>query len=101
VSILHIDTLYSIFNLFQLIELTQRTQPPPDLFTLQDGFLLRPDEIKEKFTEKRIHNRRWKKKLILPKALSEEEFKAKCREEASKILLQVRKLQSSKITLFV
>ena len=76
--------------MLQLIELTQRTQPPPDLFTLQDGFLLRPDEIKEKFTEKRIHNRRWKKRLILPKEMSEEEFKARCRIEAANILLQVK-----------
>uniref|UniRef100_A0A7M5WJP8 Uncharacterized protein n=1 Tax=Clytia hemisphaerica TaxID=252671 RepID=A0A7M5WJP8_9CNID len=76
------------FSTFQLIELTQRSQPPPDLLTLQDGFLLRPDEIKEKFTGKRIHNRRWKKRLLLPKELNEEEFKSQCRVEASKILLQ-------------
>ena len=81
----------------QLIELTQRSQPPPDLFTLQDGFLLRPDEIKEKFTGKRIHNRRWKKRLLLPKEMNEEEFKAQCRIEASKILLQVTVLYISTV----
>ena len=70
--------------------MTQRTKPPPDLFAIQDGFLLRPDEIKEKFTGRRIHNRRWKKRLLLPEELSEEEFKAHCRVEASKILLQVK-----------
>lgn len=73
-----------------MIELAIRKQPPPDLITLENGFLLRPDEIQEKFIQKRIVNRRWKKRLILPKPLSEEEFVQQCREHASKILLQVK-----------
>ena len=69
-----------------------RKQPPPDLIALENGFLLRPDEIQEKFIQKRIVNRRWKKRLVLPKPLSEEEFVQQCREHASKVLLQVKSI---------
>ena len=82
-----------------MIEFTQRRQPPPDLITIENGFLLRPDEIKTKFTEKRIVNRRWKRRLILPKPLTEDEFVAQCREEAEKVLLQVYKLEQIKCTI--
>jgi len=71
-----------------LIELAIRKQAPPDLFTLENGFLLRPDEIAAKFTVKIIDNRRWKKRVMIPEALSEEEFVKQCREEAAKVLLQ-------------
>ncbi|XP_065644149.1 large ribosomal subunit protein bL17 [Hydra vulgaris] len=71
-----------------LIELTQRTQPPPDLFALENGFLLRPDEITAKFTEKQLINRRWKKRIVFPTSTSTEQFVATCRNEAENILLK-------------
>jgi len=71
-----------------LIELTKRKQPPPDItIVLQDGFLLRPDEIDAKFIQKKMINRRWKKRTVYPEPLSESEYVARCREEAGKILL--------------
>jgi len=72
-----------------LIELTQRKQAPPDiLVTLENGFLLRPDEIEEKFTTRKLINRKWKKRIELPVKLTEEEYVAQCKIEAANILLQ-------------
>ena len=70
-----------------LIEFTKRKQPPPDLFMIENGFLLRPDEAVAKLTHKRIVNRKWKKRVLYPKPLSEEEFVAHCRIEATNVLL--------------
>lgn len=72
-----------------LIELTQRRKAPPDItIVLQDGFLLRPDEIETKFRTKKLINRRWKKRIVYPDELSENEYAERCREEATKMLLQ-------------
>merc|ERR1719427_733854 len=72
-----------------LVQLTQRTQPPPDItIVMENGFLLRPDEIKEKFLARKMVNRRWKKQIMYPEPLSEDEFVVCCREHASCILLQ-------------
>jgi len=72
-----------------LIDLTQRRQAPPDItIVLQDGFLLRPDEIEAKFTKKKLINRRWKKRIVYEEDLSESEYAERCREEAGNILLQ-------------
>merc|ERR1712076_167389 len=66
-----------------LTELTKRKQPPPDItIVLQDGFLLRPDEIDAKFIQKKMINRRWKKRTVYPEPLSESEYVARCREGA-------------------
>ena len=71
-----------------LVELSRRAQPPPDIaIVLENGFLLRQDEIQEKFKAKKMENRRWKKRVMFPK-LSEDELVARCREEAGNILLQ-------------
>lgn len=72
-----------------LVELTRRTQPPPDItIVIENGFLLRPDEIKEKFKAKKMVNRRWKNRILYPEPLSDNEFIARCHETASCILLQ-------------
>jgi len=70
-----------------LVELSRRTQPPPDVaLVLENGFILLADEIEEKFKARQMENRRWKKRTMYPK-LSEDEFVARCREEAGNILL--------------
>jgi len=72
-----------------LIEMTRRTRAPPDITVcLDDGFLLRPDEVEERFMTRKLINRKWKKRLVYPDALSEEEYVERCRVEAGKILLQ-------------
>ncbi|XP_031566718.1 uncharacterized protein LOC116301746 [Actinia tenebrosa] len=70
-----------------LITLSQRRSPPPDLDMIQQGFILNEAEALENMITKRIINRRSKKVIIQPKELSEEEFVARCREEASNILM--------------
>jgi len=71
--------------------LAQRRRPPPDLDLIEDGFVLTEEESREKRLTKQIINRRSKKVIIPPPVLSEEEFVQRCREEASNMLLGVRK----------
>ena len=74
---------------FQLITLSQRRSPPPDLDMIQNGFVLTEKEALENMITKRIVNRRSKKVLLQPKELTEEEFVTRCREEASNMLMGV------------
>ena len=71
--------------------MAQRRRPPPDLDLIEDGFVLTEEESKERRLTKQIINRRSKKVVIPPPVLSEEEFVQRCREEASNMLLGVRK----------
>lgn len=70
-----------------LIEFTQRRRAPPDLFMIENGFILRPDEALEKWTTRRLVNRKWKRRLILPESPNEEEYVERCRQEAANVLL--------------
>lgn len=73
----------------QLINLTQRRQPPPDLFMLKNGFVLNEDEAIDKRIRRRIINRRSKRIFIPPKELTEDEFVEKCKSAVRAILLEV------------
>eukprot|EP00794_Sanderia_malayensis_P010968 gene10968-12130_t len=71
----------------QLITLTQRRQPPPDLFMIKNGFVLTEREAIESRIKRRIRNRMSKKVFVPPKQLTEEEFVERCKTVISDILL--------------
>lgn len=56
---------------------------------IENGYILNEKEALEKMVTKRIVNRRSKKVIIQPKQLTEEEFIARCRQEASNMLMGV------------
>ncbi|EDO40633.1 predicted protein [Nematostella vectensis] len=70
-----------------LITLSQLSKPPPDLDMIEDGFILSESEAREKMITKKIVNRRSKKVVVLPSVLSKEEYVARCREEASNMVM--------------
>lgn len=72
-----------------LIEMTRRKVPPPDInIAFRNGFMIRPDEITERFTVRTLLNRRWKKRVMMPAPLSEEQYVEACRQTVGQILLQ-------------
>ena len=73
----------------QLINLTQRRRPPPDLFMIKNGFVLTEEEAIERRTKRRIVNRMSRKMFIPPEELSEEEYVEKCKTIINDILLGV------------
>lgn len=71
--------------------LSLRRRPPPDLDLIEDGFVLTEEESEERRLTKQIINRRSRKVILPIPVLSEEEYVQRCREEASNMLLGVRK----------
>ena len=71
--------------------LSLRRRPPPDLDMIEDGFVLTEEESEQRRLTRRIINRRSKKVILPVPELSEEEYVQRCKEEASNMLLGVRK----------
>ena len=75
----------------QLINLTQRKQPPPDLFMIKKGFVITEDEAIELRIRRRIMNRMSRRIFIPPKELNEDEYVEGCKVAVKQILLEVIK----------
>ncbi len=70
--------------------MTQRREPPPDLYMIKNGFVLTEEEAIESRIKRRIMNRMTRRVFIPPKKLTEEEFVEKCKTVVHDILLGVR-----------
>ena len=81
----------TLYLILQLVQLSLRRRPPPDLDMIDNGFVLTESEAREKMIKARIINRMSKRVVIYPQVPCEEEYLVRCRKEASNILLGVRK----------
>ena len=69
--------------------MTQRRQPPPDLFMIKKGFVITEDEAIDLRIRRRIVNRMSKRMFIPPRQLTEDEFVEQCKTVVREILLEV------------